>query len=460
MEAAPVDEPPRRRARAAADEEGEEADRLSDLPDCLLHEILARIGSRQAVRTSALSRRWRHVWRAVPRVDLDQRDFVLRGEAESYAASCDRLEDFADTMLSPHGTAASPLDAFRLHLLDAGRNIVFGRWIRRALLLRPASVDVRIDHGGASDYPPFFSLGTGASVGIGTARLTRLHLFGVQIGFLTGDGKRIAQLLPVLEELHLESCKFAYGGPSTVAFPNLRSLAVVPRCTTATYKMTVTSPRVESLRIFVPFSRAYGAPVHLAPSEGNGVLESLVSASISIYDIDQEIFEPDRRLNKHKLDFLRSTRSMLDRMPNVRDLQLSGFTTIALLDKASQEFPMLHKLRTLLLSDCDVGVGCHVLKSIFRNAPKLESLRLHRCKFIGTPKRKRGGSSKSNKKSSSTSTCPDSPPSLFKNLQSVEIKWRREDRGGPDLMEFKKEISSEVQWHCAKSVSEGTTGKN
>ncbi|KAK1661045.1 hypothetical protein QYE76_049204 [Lolium multiflorum] len=82
-------------------------DRLSDLPDCLLHDILSRLGSRQAAHTSALSRRWRHLWRDVPCADLDEREFVN--------SSWVRFEDFADHLL----TSIPPetqLDAFRLNL--------------------------------------------------------------------------------------------------------------------------------------------------------------------------------------------------------------------------------------------------------------------------------------------------------------------------------------------------------
>ncbi|CAM0902263.1 unnamed protein product [Alopecurus aequalis] len=45
-------------------------DRLSALPDDMLHCILSHLTSDQAVRTSLLSRRWRDVYEAIPVVDL------------------------------------------------------------------------------------------------------------------------------------------------------------------------------------------------------------------------------------------------------------------------------------------------------------------------------------------------------------------------------------------------------
>ncbi|CAL4980435.1 unnamed protein product [Urochloa decumbens] len=47
-------------------------DRISGLPDELLHSILVGLGSAHAAaRTSVLSRRWRHLWRHLPELDLD-----------------------------------------------------------------------------------------------------------------------------------------------------------------------------------------------------------------------------------------------------------------------------------------------------------------------------------------------------------------------------------------------------
>jgi hypothetical protein len=62
--------PPRRRRGAGEDDSGRELDRLSALPDGLLHHVMSSLKAWEAVRTCVLARRWRHLWASAPCVDL------------------------------------------------------------------------------------------------------------------------------------------------------------------------------------------------------------------------------------------------------------------------------------------------------------------------------------------------------------------------------------------------------
>nr|XP_040245842.2 F-box/FBD/LRR-repeat protein At1g13570-like [Aegilops tauschii subsp. strangulata] len=69
----PPTKPPRRSYRPlpAIEAAVAEAEALISLPTAVLDDILNRVGPRDAVRTSALSRAWRRRWEALPSLDLD-----------------------------------------------------------------------------------------------------------------------------------------------------------------------------------------------------------------------------------------------------------------------------------------------------------------------------------------------------------------------------------------------------
>lgn len=49
-------------------EDGE--DRISELPDVLLHHILSYLTTEDAIRTGVLSKRWRYVWTLAPNLEF------------------------------------------------------------------------------------------------------------------------------------------------------------------------------------------------------------------------------------------------------------------------------------------------------------------------------------------------------------------------------------------------------
>lgn len=76
-------------------------DRISSLPDSLLHHILSSLKIKPIVRTSLLSKRWRYVWSSIPNLDFrywpsSRSDIHLETE---------RFMNFIDRMLPLLGTS-------------------------------------------------------------------------------------------------------------------------------------------------------------------------------------------------------------------------------------------------------------------------------------------------------------------------------------------------------------------
>lgn len=68
----------RRRARLEEEPQHDHIkglDRISKIPDVLAHHILSFLPTEDVARTSALSRRWKSIWRSLPSADFDETRF-------------------------------------------------------------------------------------------------------------------------------------------------------------------------------------------------------------------------------------------------------------------------------------------------------------------------------------------------------------------------------------------------
>nr|XP_051208830.1 MEIOTIC F-BOX protein MOF-like [Lolium perenne] len=335
-------------------------DRLSDLPDCLLHIIisLSSMGARRLVQTSALSRRWRHLWRDVPFLDVGLLEFK-HDDLENWA----RFSSFADSLLLQHN--ALDLDELRMQVVqpivarnsdpsqvrpseapENARQEQLGSPLPRAL--QP----LRTRHQQPLDWP--------ARRAASHRRLTTLRLTGVTLcaGFellLGADG------CPRLEHLELRDCLIGF--EEVVASRTLRTL-VVDSCNKGMDQMSGSLLRLSyTPRIVAPGLASFHI-VLLSDFVPLWLFEmpSLIQATVRL----------GRSCILNEFDLLCS-------LHNVTKLEMSSFPplNVVMVHRYGRDFPRFNNLSTLILDQCD---DAHMLLEYFiLFAPNLEKLTLQNC---------------------------------------------------------------------------------
>ncbi|CAL5067923.1 unnamed protein product [Urochloa decumbens] len=358
--------------KRAGDDSPAGGDRLSALPDHLLHEIMSHMKARQMVQTCSLSRRWRRLWPNVPRLDIDQREFpVTFAPDRGYR----NFDDFVHFLLAKVSIAR--LDAFRLHVhvcfASAGPIDNASAWLRRAIMSSAA----------AQEPPVAFRRGGLISSGDPYCwRLKMLYLSNLR-DLDESFAEHVRSRCPSLEELQLIGCTCRFRaiasgslrslalvscvgkGFTGIATPTLRSLVVCGGASDdTTSPFVVAAPALACLSLDVtPYNLAAGG---VSFDE----MASLARASVCLKE----------RGTLVKIKQLRDHLFTLRSVSNVTSLELSGFdmTVEEAGEESMSSFPEFNNLRTLELSQCGLcddlsRVSGHIL----RNSPNLEKLTLH-----------------------------------------------------------------------------------
>ncbi|XP_044435637.1 MEIOTIC F-BOX protein MOF-like [Triticum aestivum] len=359
-------EPPSKRIRGAQD------DRLSDLPDCLLHSILSFLESRQVVRSSVLSRRWKNIWRSVPCLDID---FTLfRRQARCRSRKCcvtdyGRMKvcakewrpfvEFSDKLFLIN--SAPSLDRLRIHVpaVNYDDRQACSRWISRGVQRSPTVIDIHMDSswGWGKWFLP--------DLGSKSYRLTRILLHGVQLDDSFAEQLRCGY--PVLEHLSLVKCFYRIGDIVSGTLTHL----TIDDCVGHhgfSDGIVVAAPRLTSLRTSLSTS---GWPDGIYVTH----TPSLVKASLCV------------------TSWYHTKASFLDnlyRIFNIPHLELFGFNMMVNLLQISDKLPQFNNVRTLLINRCDLktNVNIKTLDHFLQSMSSLEKLTLQNCEFTDRSKRR------------------------------------------------------------------------
>ncbi|TVU16872.1 hypothetical protein EJB05_37029, partial [Eragrostis curvula] len=223
--------------RPAAAEIGGE-DRISALPDDVLHLLLSSLPSDEAVRTSVLARRWRHLWKSARAIRVAPR---RRGHA-AVRWTPRSLTRFVNHLLLLRGysPAADECDIHCGELDDDGDDEdlsdAAGLWIRHAVSFckcRVLRFSVRTGNRLHIPDVPFVS-----------QSLTKFELTDAKLAFGTLDFSGC----PALEAVDFTTCRINLG---RILSPSLRRLSMDDCNFTGKTRTCISTPLLVSLHVTV-----------------------------------------------------------------------------------------------------------------------------------------------------------------------------------------------------------------
>uniref|UniRef100_K3YD01 F-box domain-containing protein n=1 Tax=Setaria italica TaxID=4555 RepID=K3YD01_SETIT len=388
---------------AAGYSSGDDRDRLSALPDSLIHHIMSFMKARQVVQTCVLSTRWRHLWRSMTCLDVDKSEFETPG-AKKYLdyEGWEKFEDFMDTLLSPGNVSIASLDTLRLQAsYGIGEGRPASRWIRRG---------IKYPHG----QLPAAGVHRGKVVSYNSWRLRRLHLSNIELCDLFAEHVRTS--CQSLEDLELGSCSCKFHaiasgslknlalkyctlyGLDEIATPTLKNLLIESgtgtNLKTMDRPLVITAPALASMFLGVTPHNFVG---------GLSLSEMTSLAKVSVHLSCKEIVDPFKILGS---------------------CVSSVITNLEVLGEGSTTFIQFNNLRTLVLSHCDLSDDFQILGHFLRNSPNLERLTLLYCKYSNDTKKKKGPSKSKN---AEYTPCPNLVDVPCKNLKLTHIIYKEDD---------------------------------
>ncbi|CAL4994580.1 unnamed protein product [Urochloa decumbens] len=334
------------------------ADRLSALPDGVLHHVLGFLQADEAVRTSVLSPRWRDLWRSMPVLRVTRRRVLVQS-----------LRRFLDHLLLLRDSA-SRLDAF---LLDCVRHldddvVDVNLWLRHALLCHARALVVSVVCSNLLDRVPLRPLVS--------EHLTVLDLHGPSLQGKCLDFSRC----PELKDLKLSNCNI----DGEVLYSMSLERLCIDQCSFSSDRRTrISAPGLVWLKLTSNGGRT-------------PVLEDmplLVTAEVFIDGKSADTCHNDDPgycgngscVNCYGIDDGSAGCVLLQGLAAATELKLMSVPEAFILKRDLRFCPTFSKLKTLLLNGWCVATDDHALICILQHSLDLENLTLEFLK-AGQPR--------------------------------------------------------------------------
>ncbi|EOA15249.1 hypothetical protein CARUB_v10028648mg [Capsella rubella] len=352
---------------------------ISQLPNHLICHILSFLSTKDAIRASVLSTRWRSLWQLVLGLDLDSLDLGL-AFASSQFSTIDDFVVFVDKFFYHH--RESCIHKLRLHIRTVGYvdySSYLTKWIDAATTRRIQHLDLHCDR--------LFKVAVKIPLSLYTSE-TLVHLRLVRV--ILVSTKVVS--LPCLKTLHLEFVK--YTDETTLeklisCSPVLEDLSIVKYTEDNARAIQVRSKTLKRVDINQWYDREYGLVIDapllqflriIAYSTKNiKIINTGLPAKVDIDANVLSILDPNDLTSRSMMrDFFTS-------ISRVRCLVTSYATTKDIFHYMQLE--PLHQFCNLtgLSVICCIS-SLEMLLNLLKRCPKLESLSLKLVDYKETKK--------------------------------------------------------------------------
>ncbi|KAG5551562.1 hypothetical protein RHGRI_009835 [Rhododendron griersonianum] len=346
---------------------GEGNDIISSLPENVLHHILSFLSTKDAIRSSVLSTKWKYLWTSIANIDLKE-TYHLAGEKEDGS-----FLDFVERVLLLHD--ASDIKSLTLssyQLVDSSR---VNSWISASIRHNIKELHLSL-HWKTQPVLPCCLFTCQSLVVLKLSIMdwalkvpcsTQFwNLKTLELSHVTFSDDNSTQHLfsscPVLQELALLNCGWE---TITICIPSLKSLTLMNEYELPDVLSCVTKIYAANL-IHLDCSCCLIVDFHLYD------LSSLVEASICLYD-----HLPERDVTPRVL-------GLLTGISNIKKLMITS-QTLEGFNPSVEDFWMLRRvpscfassLKTVCIVDFDKNpVEMHFIRFLLKNATVLERLTL------------------------------------------------------------------------------------
>ncbi|KAL1207143.1 putative F-box protein [Cardamine amara subsp. amara] len=339
----------------------EDLDLISSLPDVILQHILSLIPTKFAIRTTVLSKRWRHVWSHTPSLYFprDLYRFRLKADSINKTLTCYK---------------APKIITFNLCSIYIDHLPYIDGWIEFAMSRNVENLSLKFDFNSGKRYkiPEFFYI---------NSSVKQLRVEAVELSFHDMIPKCSVSWTS-LKKLHLRYCKLSDESLAKIlsGCPILESLTLY-LCDKVRVLDLSKSLRLRVLvidgDIWVPGPTQIVAPhIHCLRLRNSQLPCTLVDVS-SLTEAKLDIFFCSPQ--KLKADFLQTMfLEMLEKLQNVEKLTFGAnfLKVLSLAELRGVHFPSL-KVKVLTL---ETMISQYVIPGIVRlqqNSPELKKLTVH-----------------------------------------------------------------------------------